>query len=684
MRRKVCLTTLALLTLSGCELLVGTDERVVDPLVDGCELPDRGDARIRFANLLPDTAAVDVCVRPHGGSYHRSVLRGSGSTCAAGYRYKDVSAPFAVASGAIDVKIIDSGQRCTAPARAEISNVPIARDAVVTIARAGSKQKAEQLLALPEEATPTGSNLRVRFVNTIFGSTPLYLGLTADTTLPTEVSFRMLKRSVPFGATPKVGDDVEAGAVDDRGYWVLPPLRYQLGAAPEGATKALLAQTFAERAATFTLYAIGDMRDNGYPMRGLLCDESAPATASTMACVETALPTLAIDTYNVGLYGAAAPYEGARRQAIYEAVAERDSDFQCIVEAARQSDREAIAKAAKDSGNFPYAYWPTTDVTTPVTEPTDQQGKIPAEPRAAPCRGTNDPSAVEAGYACLEDKCTTTPNDPKGRLSGGVSCMSSRCGNALAPLIAGSDDAKSCFACIVDTLTDDGTYGDSRTRCTTDPRRPLAFRGETPSLILSRHPLENTDAFILPSTNFRRAVLYAQAKLDEGTTIDFFCAQLSSPLINRDLPYTGAYGDGDASHGYDREALLQTQKLIEWVRSKKSPDRQAIIAGDFHASLAAGSIAELNPGVIRALDQAFQRAEPEPFRPQCTYCPAPINTYNGAVSEYVFESTYLWRWPDKATVEKTVIHNRPLIPGVVEGLGMLSPSFGLHVRVIRP
>jgi hypothetical protein len=54
-----------------------------------------------------------------------------------------------------------------------------------------------------------------------------------------------------------------------------------------------------------------------------------------------------------------------------------------------------------------------------------------------------------------------------------------------------------------------------------------------------RYPLSNVDVLVLPSTNFRRSVLYAQVAIDNGPKVDFYCAQLSSSLIDSDLPYVG-------------------------------------------------------------------------------------------------------------------------------------------------
>jgi len=286
---------LALVMLTGCSLAADLDERKVDPIADGCTLPALGEARIRVANLRPESTAVDFCIRARGSRYERPVLRGGGSSCATGYRYEDVSAAFAVPVGAIDVKMIEAGRPCTAPSLRELVDVAVDLESVVTIVSVGAKDTPGQLLALPEQPMRNETQLRLRFVNAIPGSAPLYFGLTASPTPPTQVAARLLEDVVPFGRVPEAGARVALGEVDALGYWVLPAAELTLGAAPDPGTKALLALSLRDRPATYSLYAIGDPDDAAFPPRGLLCEESSQSSALTLPCVETELPTQTTD-----------------------------------------------------------------------------------------------------------------------------------------------------------------------------------------------------------------------------------------------------------------------------------------------------------------------------------------------------------------------------------------------------
>lgn len=285
------MSALALLALTGCELVGHLDPRSVDPINPGCALPTEGDGRIRLANLRPDPALVDFCVRSSGGTYGRPVIHGGGSACGVGYRYEDVSAPFAVPAGAIDVKMIAAGNPCAAPALAEIRQVAVDTTSVVTIANLAGPMGLAQLAAWPEEATSDASHVRLRLVNATVHSAPLYLGLAKDATVPTQLITRLLPDAVAFGATPKPNLGL-AEQIDERGYLVLPAQQTELGVALDADTNALFALSIAARPATYSLFAIGDVADKSYPPRGLLCDESTPSTGLTLSCVETSLAAL--------------------------------------------------------------------------------------------------------------------------------------------------------------------------------------------------------------------------------------------------------------------------------------------------------------------------------------------------------------------------------------------------------
>ena len=678
---KTAIVSFSLLCVSmlGCQAVAGLEARPTDPRVNGCALPASTGGRVRVANLVASDAKVDVCIRGSGAAYGRPILRDGGTDCQAGFAYAEVSAPFGAPIGKIDVKMITAGETCASGALAEASGITVGTDAIVTLAYLGAPGSA-RVSALAESSSVNAGSTKFRFVNAIAGSKPLALGVTKDTRLPTTVTASLLGAPVPFGGVEPAGTKPVAGSLDQNGYLTMLASDYQLGAAEDGTTKALLVASVSNKAAIYSLYAIGNAADPAHPVRGLFCDEGASAGVVSQ-CTLTPLSTLSIDVFNAGLYGANAPSEDARRPYIVDALAKRDSDVMCVVEVSRKSDRDQIAAAAA-SGAFKHAYAPQMDLGTPMTDPTTKDGVTPPPSTTSSCNGV-DPAMVNDVYQCMIDNCSAKPGDPKSAISGDTSCLSSKCASKFLPLFGGDPSQQRCFDCIVTNASAYEPWDSGKQICTTEVRPNLAFHGENPSMILSRFPIKQTDVFVLPSTSFRRSVLYAEVEIEPGRTVDTYCAQLSSPFLDDTLPYTGNYGTS-----YDDEQKLQAQRLIAWVQSK-SEGRPAIIAGDFHAGVAVAQgatkvLADLDPDVIKALRAAFVEAKAPQWKPTCTYCPNAKNPYNGDFVGIAIEGVYLANFPELPTTDESILFDTPVVPLPTGTTGMLSPSFGLNVRVIRP
>jgi hypothetical protein len=293
---------------------------------------------------------------------------------------------------------------------------------------------------------------------------------------------------------------------------------------------------------------------------------------------------------------------------------------------------------------------------------------------------------VDDVYSCMIANCSTKPGDGSGQLAGDTSCLSQKCAAKFIPLL---NNQQGCYDCIVVNVLGQQTFDQGKLSCTSDPRPPLAFQGQSPLMMLSRFPLSNRDQFVLPSTNFRRTVLYATATLQDQVQVDVYCALLTSTLIKSDLPYVGAYDNGDRDNGYDNEQLLQAQKLVAWVKTK-SGGRPAIIAGDWHSSIAVTQggtklVDDQSPATLQLLRGAFQSATAASWSPSCSYCPGAKNAYNGDLSGIglLLYETFLANWPASAATDESTIYNQPVVP-LTSGTGMLSPYFGLNVRVLRP
>jgi len=679
--------------IASCQAVAGIESRTLDPPPpgpgEGCAIATDGPARVRFANLVPSDDRVDVCIRAAGASsYGRPIFRNGGADCGS-LAYGDVTAPLGAPATSVDVKIVPAGQTCAAAPLSEALGVTLAPDAVSSVLRIGGGGVPEQIVALSEEPAVDAVKLRVRVVHAAPGLKPLVVGITAASQLPTDVSSPLLTMPVEFGHAAPSGTKATLGTLDDRGYIASIPSAYELGVAEVGTTRALLHTTTSGRAGTSTVYAIGSIASsNKYPVRGLVCDESSPVNGKA-SCTLTKLPTLSVTAFNVGLFGPNASFEDQRRPRLVDAIKSSDADFMCLYETARKEDRALFAAA------YPNAYAPDLDLTTPFSDPRDQMGQTPPAPTKPPC-GDAPTSDLDALFTCMETNCSTAPpGDPSGRLPGTTDCLSRKCAAPFLPIL---NDHQACFACLADHLESQNQYGNTRNACTTDVRQPFAFDGQNPSMLLSRYPLTNQEVFVLPSTNFRRAVLYAQATL-EDQTVDVFCGFLSSTLIYASIPYTGQYGGGadpatDAA--YNAEALLQADKTIAWVKQKTDASkRPAILVGDWHASVqfdvmdSMGGkttvVDPLHPETVNKFRQAFTRVNAPGWVPRCSDCPASINRYNGDVTtKWLFYDMYVVNWPPNAATEQSIVFDKPVVPLPDGTTGMLSLYFAMNAKLLRP
>jgi hypothetical protein len=670
-------------TLGGCQWLAGISDRAADPLPEGCSLPRVGDGLLRVANLGRTPFSIDVCVRPTGGAYGRPALRGGGLTgvCASGLGYGEVSAPFAVPRGLIDVKLIKAGDTCSAPALAELSGVDARGAAGVTVARYLDANAAEAATARAESARAGAESVqKIRFGDFLAGSRSLQVGVVPDTKLPQAFQLAVIE-DVPFGGFPAAHASSTLGAIDENGYFVLPTNRYHFGVAEAGSKDARFVAQIPRLPANHTVFAIGSTTDLAYPARGLVCDdgETTPDGMHT-SCALTELSSLVCDVWNVGLYGAFAPEESARRPLIYQQIPSRPSDVMCLTSVSRKSDRDAIAKAAK-AGGFLYSYAIDTNLDTPADDPADASGALPAKPTAPPCGGTVDPKLVDAAYRCMIDSCNELPGNPAGAIGGGTDCIATKCAAQLIPLLGGSPAEMGCFDCLIGYVVSYTPYGENQTSCTTDLRVPYAFHGEAPSLILSKHPLKLTESFVLPSWSWRRVALHAQLELEPGKApIDYYCAQLT-PILSQE-PYVGPYSPYHDTRGWEDEQALEVSKLIAWIK-RTSAGRPAVVSGDWESSIAfdGTDLVAQNPRVGDALAAAFALALPARQKPQCNYC---SSAFNGDVSPQWLVRTYLLGFPDGATQSASRFFTDTPVPLSTGALGPLSDSFGFSVGLLRP
>jgi hypothetical protein len=750
------------LAVIACQAIGDLQSRTADPLpaAKSCALPGpaNGNGKIRLVNVASEGNGVlasqnlaDFCIKPSNTSdWGRPVFRDGGDSwsstpdalCSKGLPYMQSTVPFNVPTGKIDVKAIQAGKTCDPQfTTSQINGVSVGDNvnggaAVVTIVRWGGDQVNEALAELPEEPKSVFANSSQSFfrvVNALSskGRESINFGTPVAMSLPTTVGMPFIFRGpIKPGGVEPMGPTNENTAVDAQGYNETIPLAFNFAVSmandPANTAIALFHTLLTASGDVATLYVIGEPGSTQYPLRGLYCEDTvalgaggsdAGADASpTLSgystqdygllakCTPTTLPLLSVDTFNLSLYGANAPYEFDRKQVIEPLIAGRTSDLMCLLEVSDLSDRQAIAGMAAMTttgpGQFPYSYMVDTTGTTSPSNPNDMK-PTPAMP---PCGGV-DLSGIES---CVEQKCCTA-DAGTGVLNGSTNCLSQNCTFSFIPV---HTDNLYCFDCIIYYLTSLQQISAMDTACTKDDNPPFAFAGQTPSMILSHYPLKNTQAYILPATGFRRAVLKAQVQL-EDQTVDFFCGQLSSPLIDKDLPYTGNYGKdttdaGAPENGWQDEQDLQAKEAIKWMVDQADADGlPAIIAGDWHSSLpcTAGNpcamgttLTALSPEVNGYLTSypgkkgTAVRADPPGYQRPCDYCATGAgslgNSYNTGGTSYEWTPTYVYGFQKNPAVSESLWATPPgtlvTIPEMNNMMAPIAEAYPRNVQLYRP
>ena len=400
-----------------------------------------------------------------------------------------------------------------------------------------------------------------------------------------------------------------------------------------------------------------------------------------------------VDAFNVALAGAFIPFESERRQPIVDAIASHDADILCLQEVWTQADKELIRDAALVS--FPYSALFENDLDTPIDDPTDQQGEIPPAPTTVPCpdeffdgEELTIKEQMDVAIDCVRDNCSTIEGSDEGRTTS-AACASSNCSIAVAPLLFGIDPQhQRCYACVVPQLPT-ATFAEMRAACPTVVNQDLAFGGQNGVMILSRHPLKNTENWVVPGTWNRRSILKATVELPNGAELDTYCKHLTPiftvpPNSINTFPYTGQYGETmTGPGGWQAEQELQAQKLIDYVASRSS-NRPAVILGDMNAGLAFpdDDIAGEGEETFNLLEAAYTPAYTTDYTPLCTFCSS--NPVTETEASVWIDHIFLYNLPQSAVTSTARIFDEDVVPVEGDMLVPLSDHFGMRSVIVVP
>lgn len=330
-----------------------------------------------------------------------------------------------------------------------------------------------------------------------------------------------------------------------------------------------------------------------------------------------------VETFNVNLSGAYGPYGDVRRQPIIDSMADMDADVICLQEIWLQEDKDEVIHAAES--HLPYAVFYEHDLETETTDPTDQNGDVPAPPESSPCDTPELEELLNRTVDCLRDHCSTeSEGDDDGRLTT-VVCGRHSCFDSVQPEFMVNEQSLRCYACVA-TSVPTQTFGDMRELCTTETAAELTFGGQSGVVVLSRYPIVESEVNVLPSTWSRRVVVSSTIDVPQAGTVDVHCAHLT-PLFNAPIfPYTGDYGDGDTNFtGWAVENRLHVERLVEWVNDR-SREGRAIILGSMNVGrehVDDSGIVVTDEGVesFAILEENYAYGVAEDYETSCTMCP---------------------------------------------------------------
>jgi hypothetical protein len=614
----------------------GTSADVASDVVDApsgpCAVPTTGgDAAVRGAALVPSLDAYEICLTPQAGGATIPLFGSFTGACPKGLLYKDVTAPLPIASGAYAAKLVLASKGCGDAGLATLASVTFDSASTTTIAALGDGNTKFQLGAFHESIPSSSNPSKFRVINASSDGPSIDFGLVKQQALPTSL-IQTFFSNVAFGTTSPAGSGA-GGAIDANGYVeaAVSGATLLLGAAQTGTSAALISdgvKMFGKHG--YSVYAIGTQKDNRFPYELMACDETK--TDGVYALCANATPSLLqIDVFNTQLSGDFGPLETLRAPKVPDAIAALTSDVACITDVVFDSDKKAIIESAK--AHFPYSYWVPTTGSTPVNDPTDLSGAMRTESTMSACPDMASASALNDLVSCVTSNCQD-PSD--GALVwAGTNCLSTNCIGQVSALAFGGSTAP-CWDCALVDFFGRTPNANIKSDCTTGGARHYAAGGSNSVVILSRFPIGTGEIYVMPSTDFRIAVLRAPITTDTGAKLDVYCADLTTPASGPTRPYTGIWGADatgaaapDSATAWSNELLLQVKKAAQWAKDRTAATGgKGVLAGDFYAG---PDLPPVLTGVhvdsFNALTSVWPLAQAIGYSPKCTFCSAnPITT----------------------------------------------------------
>lgn len=590
-----------------------------------CDLGPMTGTGLRFGNFVPSLARYDICIKPKASADYAGVtpvLRGG--ACPGGLDYKQVSAPLTLSSGLYDVKWIpEAAQDCNEPGVGTVEGVSIKTGTVVDLFLMGDS--ADFAPYKFNESGPAAQyNTAFRFLHSAKGVAPIDVVL-ADAASPPATYNQYLFQNLAYNTLPNSSPFEK---VDANGYLQIAIFgsTLNIGIDDVGGTAARkVRSTLFASDAVLSMFLVGTPSDPRFPQELLLCDslQNDPAAPYLAMCNggQAFQQPVRFSTFNASLTGVFAPNEPERRPEIIKALASADTDVLCIGELWAQADKDAIIAATK--AKFPHHYSFESNEKTPLYEVKKQDGSEPVPYDSPPCSSDTDLTKLNTLIDCIKAKCSSDPTSEEATTIPG-SCASSAqgCQSAFASMVFQNKD---CYTCALDQIQSFQTMAYTRDACTKHNDRRFAYQGDNPNLILSKSPIVESEAFMLPASEWRVSVLRSTVKLSNDALVDVYCTTLTTPVDSITRPYVGNYGDGNSGiAAWNAENKYQAQLLAKLVQ-EKSKYRRAVVLGELYSGPDAKDGAKVildpyTPESWQVLQSNFGVGTEPGYKPACTYC----------------------------------------------------------------
>lgn len=282
-----------------------------------------------------------------------------------------------------------------------------------------------------------------------------------------------------------------------------------------------------------------------------------PSYAHPAATCESTPADVDVVTFNAGLGPGIVQYSSGRAPHVVDAVASTPFDVMCLQEIWTDADRDAIvARLGLPRENVAFA-------------------------RTAGIGETGEDRCTEGELdrleACTAQKCGAYQGEDV------TICALSQCHSALTSLFMHDRECVNCLAAMAGRSTDD-----VRRTCTTSGASRI-YGGRNGVILVSRWPLHDPEAILLPASNANRVALFARVDVPGKGSVELACTHISS--TQEIPPYHSGYDE------WDEEKEAQLIMISDRLRAR-AQGRPQIFVGDMNFGGARGDTVEDESGWV--------------------------------------------------------------------------------------